>query len=493
MNHEPQPLTDAAIAQLRSDLLAGAYTLEAVTSRLGEAALSGLVRNSSTPVVRALAGRGDAQADLIRLWLLALPVPATRVRALLDGVDDLVAAGLLTTDGDEVRAVVELKPYGDEEFSGWICADPTPLDGRLVQPRPDFVLGASPASTTLAQLIPRDGVASALDLGTGCGIQALHLAEHCQRIVATDLNPRALELARITLGLAGVDADLRLGSLYEPVAEDTFDLIVTNPPYVMTPPDASGLVYREGTELADGLMRRVVSEAGERLNPGGTLIVLGNWAITDQPWDERLATWIPDGCDALVLQREVLDPFEYVELWLADAGLAGSPDYQRRYAEWLDYFAGLGIEAVGMGWLAVRKSDREAPERRFEEWPHAVHQPVAEAFADFFDAIAESRRAEAELLAGYWRRHEGVVVETIGRPGEPDPQHLVLRQQYGFGRALEPGTALAAVVGACDGDLALGTLVDAVAAILEADADALRAEVVTQVRRLIAEGYLLPA
>ncbi len=342
-------------------------------------------------------------------------------------------------------------------------------------------------------MIPRDGVASALDLGTGCGIQALHLAEHCQRIVATDLNPRALELARITLGLAGVDADLRLGSLYEPVAEDTFDLIVTNPPYVMTPPDASGLVYREGTELADGLMRRVVSEAGERLNPGGTLIVLGNWAITDQPWDERLATWIPDGCDALVLQREVLDPFEYVELWLADAGLAGSPDYQRRYAEWLDYFAGLGIEAVGMGWLAVRKSGRDVPERRFEEWPHAVHQPVAEAFADFFDAIAESRRAEAELLAGYWRRHEGVVVETIGRPGEPDPQHLVLRQQYGFGRALEPGTALAAVVGACDGDLALGTLVDAVAAILEADADALRAEVVTQVRRLIAEGYLLPA
>ncbi len=126
MNHEPQPLTDAAIAQLRSDLLAGAYTLEAVTSRLGEAALAGLVRNSSTPVVRALAGRSDAQADLIRLWLLALPVPAMRVRALLAGVDDLVAAGLLTTDGAEVRAVVELKPYGDEDFSGWICADPTP-------------------------------------------------------------------------------------------------------------------------------------------------------------------------------------------------------------------------------------------------------------------------------------------------------------------------------------------------------------------------------
>ncbi|PKQ32349.1 MAG: transferase [Actinobacteria bacterium HGW-Actinobacteria-2] len=493
MNAELQPLTDEAIVALRADLLAGAYTLEALTSRLGESALNGLVRNSSVPVVRALAGRSDAQADLTRLWLLGLPVAQTRVRALHSGVDELLAAQLLVTDGDDYRAAVELKPYGDESFSGWICADPTPLDGRVGRPRPDFVLGASPASTTLAQLIPRDGVVSALDLGTGCGIQALHLAAHCRRIVATDLNPRALQLARITLGLAGVDADLRLGSLYEPVADDAFDLIVTNPPYVMTPPDSSGLIYREGVEIGDGLMRRVVSEAADRLNPGGTLIVLGNWAITERAWGERLAEWIPDGCDALVLQREVLDPFEYVELWLTDAGLSGSDDYQRRYAEWLDYFAGLGIESVGMGWLAVRKSGRAVPERRFEEWPHAVHQPVAAAFADFFDAIEPARLPEDELLAGFWRLHDGVLQETLGRPGAADPQHLVFRQQYGFGRAVEPGTALAAVAGACDGDLALGTLLDAVAAILEVDPDALRDELLPQVRRLIAEGYLLPA
>jgi hypothetical protein len=68
----------------------------------------------------------------------------------------------------------------------------------------------------------------------------------------------------------------------------------------------------------------------------------------------------------------------------------------------------------------------------------------------------------------------------------------VLRQQFGFGRAVEAGTALAAVVGACDGDLPLGLLVGAVAGLLDADPDALRDEVLPQVRRLVEDGYLLP-
>ena len=109
---------------------------------------------------------------------------------------------------------------------------------------------------------------------------------------------------------------MRRGSLFDPVDDEMFDLIVTNPPYVMSPPDGERLVYREASYTADGLVRAVVTGASERLNPGGALQVLGNWAITDdQPWQERLAGWIePTGCDALVLQRERLDPYEYIEL-----------------------------------------------------------------------------------------------------------------------------------------------------------------------------------
>lgn len=487
-------VTDKQLQTLHDEFVAAGYTLEGASDRLGSSALSGLARNSSIPVLRVLGSSTDDQADMIRLWLLGLPLARSRVRQLHAETDALLGDGLLIDDGGDVRADVEIKPYGDDERSFWICADRTPLDGRQYPPRPDFVLGASPASTTLAQLIPRTSVRSALDLGTGCGIQALHLAGHCRRIVATDLNPRALELARISTVISGVTIDARLGSLYEPVAGETFDLIVTNPPYVMSPPSRSRLVYREGNEEGDGLMRRVITEAAEHLNPGGTLIVLGNWAITDQDWDQRLAAWVgPTGCDALVLQREVLDPFEYVELWLADAGLAGSSDYAARYREWLDYFDGLGITSIGMGWVALRASGRARPEVRFEDWPHLVHQPVGEAFEEFFGAVDSARFSDADLCGSRWQLDPRVVQETLGTPGAADPQHLVLRQQFGFGRAVEPGTALAAVAGACDGELPLGVLIDAVASLTGVDGLQLRSEVLPGIRRLVSEGFLGPA
>jgi len=480
---------ESTITSLRDDLATVGFTLDGVRERLGEAGLAGLERNSSFPAAAALAGDDDAQADLIRLWVLGRPVPTARVQAALTCTAELVDAGFLTVDGGTARAEVELKPYGTDRMTGWLCSDRTPLDGRNPRPRPDFVLGASPASTTLTQLVPPGHVGRVLDLGTGCGIQALNL--DAGTIVATDVNPRALELARMTLGLSGVGADLRLGSLFEPVRGERFDLIVTNPPYVISPPTGERLVYRETGFAGDDLMRLVVTGAPAHLAEDGTLVVLGNWAITDRPWEDRLADWIePSGCDALVLQRERLDVFSYIELWLADAGLVGSPDYDRSYAEWLDYFTASGITAVGMGWLALRNSGRERPEVRMEEWPHLVHQPVGGAVAEFFDAVGDARLGDAEMLAARWRRHDGLVQETLGEPGAADPEHLVLRQHFGFGRALEPGTALAAVVGACDGDLPLGVLVDAVASLVGAEPGPLRAEVLAGVRRLVTEGFL---
>ncbi|PFG17752.1 methyltransferase family protein [Propionicimonas paludicola] len=483
-------LDETAIDALRRALVAADYTLDAVSERLGNVGLAGLARNASVPALRTLAGATDSQAELIRFWLLGLPMPAGTIRPLLGCPDMLVEAGLIAVNGDEWRAAIELKPHGSQARSGWICSDQTPLDGRVVPPSEDFVLGASPASTTLAQLVPPGHYGRVLDLGTGCGIQGLHL--DAEQLVATDLNPRALELACISLRLSGLHADLRLGSLYEPVAGEQFDLIVTNPPYVIGPPRADRLIYRDGGLAGDDLMREVVTGAAEHLNPGGYLVVLGNWAITDRPWDERLTEWItPTGCDALVLQREVLDAFEYIELWLADAGLTGRAEYLPRYRQWLDYFADNGITSVGLGWLVLRRADRDQPEVRFEDWPHAVHQPVGTAFANFFTAVDAARLPEPEFWAQAWKQAPGLTQETFGRPGAADPEHLVLRQGYGFGRAMEPGTALAAVVGACDGELPLGALVAAVAGLLDEDGQTLANELLPTLRELVSLGYLV--
>ena len=475
------------IDRLRDGLLAADYTLDGVQRRLGQAALAALARNSGVAASLALGDADDPQADAIRLWLLHESLPTDRA-ARLGALPELQAAGLVSV-GPQVKAAVELKPHGSERRQGWICSDLTPLDGPPVRPRPDFVLGASPASTTLAQLIPRAKVGSALDLGTGCGIQSLHLGDHCDTIVATDLNPRALELARITLGLSGVPAELRLGSLYEPVQDASFDLIVTNPPYVLSPPGGE-LVYREGGFSGDGLMRRVVAGSAGRLAPEGTLVVLGNWAITDEPWQERLSGWVPSGCDALILQRERLDPYEYIEVWLADAGLVGTAEYLPSYRRWLEYFDGLGITGVGLGWIVLRNAGREDPDVRVEDWPHSVAQPVGDALGAHFAAIGATRLSDEALLAATLVRADSLTQEALGEPGAADPQHIVLRQSTGLCRAVAVDTQLAAVVGACDGDLPLGVLVDAVASLSGMDSARLAEDLLPRVRLLIADGML---
>ncbi len=68
---------------------------------------------------------------------------------------------------------------------------------------------------------------------------------------------------------------------------------------------------------------------------------------------------------------------------------------------------------------------------------------------------------------------------------------IELRQGGGFGRSLAVDPGLAALVGACDGDLAVGVLIDAIAELLEVDAGALRADLLPRVRELVFTG--LPA
>lgn len=361
--------------------------------------------------------------------------------------------------------------------------------------RPDYVLGVSPASTSLAQMTMRTAVDSALDLGTGCGVQSLHLARHADRVVATDINPRALELAALTAALNDVDVDIRDGSLYEPVAGERFDLIVTNPPYVMSPPTTEGerLVYREGSFAGDGLVEAVVKGAPEHLNPGGSLQVLCNWAILEgQPWTERVAGWAEDsGCDVWVVERERLDIYNYIEVWLTDAGLAGSPEWKPRYREWIDYFKQLGIVGVGMGWITLTRAERTTPDVQVESWPHAIAQPVGAALAEHQACVTNSLMSDDELLAHHWKLASHVTQETLGDAGAEDPQHIVLRSASGLRRATEVDTVLGGVLGACDGELSLGQITDAIAVLLEADASAVRAEVLPKLRQALRDGMLV--
>jgi hypothetical protein len=492
-------LTDEQVQRLRAAFVEHDYTVDAVVEAIGEEAHRALGRNSTVAAVRSLGSRDDPVAVLTALWPLQRPVRRDQLERAVPGLlAPLLAGGLLSAEGDLVRAEIDIRPYSsDDGASGWIVSDLSPnLDTASAPVRPDFVLGVSSASTTLAQLTIRRPGVSALDLGTGCGVQALHLARHARSVVGTDLNPRALALADLTTRINGVAADLRLGNLYEPVRGEMFDLITSNPPYVMSPPQdqAERLTYREGDWPGDGLVEQVVRRGAEHLSDDGNLQVLGNWAhLIGGDWRDRLRGWVePTGCDAHIVQRETLDIYEYIELWLADAGLAGTADYQRRYGEWIDYFDQLRIGAIGMGWIVLHKSGHSDPRIEIEDWPYAVEQPIGPGFAANQAALARERNvSDVEILDQTWILATDIIEESFGMPGGADPSRIVHRQQRGFCRAVEVDTALGGILGACDGDLRLSQIIDSVASLLGVDAERLTDEMVPRIRQFVRDGFLV--
>ena len=262
-------------------------------------------------------------------------------------------------------------------------------------------------------------------------------------MVATDVNQRALRIARFNAALNEVAdrVDVRDGSFFEPVAGEQFDLIATNPPFVISPATGERLVYRDSGLPGDRVVEHIVRNAPDHLTEGGWCQVLANWVVpAGGAWQERIAGWVPEGCDTFVVQREVIDPAAYVELWLKDAGLHGTSDYLVRYDTWLSWFEDQGIEAIGFGWINLRRSGGSAAE--FLEWPYDVEQPIAPAIRDWGRAVDATVDLDSHLVA-----RVDVRQETLGAPGEADPETVVLRQQRGLRRARQADTVEAALVG----------------------------------------------
>lgn len=481
-------------ARLREALVAADFTVDAVRDLLGEVADAALLRNETVPALRRTAGGGSPLATLTRLFLLQTTVAADAAEAALPGlVDRLVGEGVLDRSVSEVAARLDVRPYATEDEHLWVVSDLTPgLDGVAQRVGAEHVLGISPASTSLAQLTLRHRVASSLDLGTGCGVQALHLAAHSGRVVATDVNPRALAVARLNAALNDVAdrVEVRDGSFFEPVAEERFDLIATNPPFVISPATGERLVYRDSGLPGDQVVEDIVRAAPDHLTDGGWCQVLANWVVhRDQPWDERLAAWLAPEVDALVVQRELVDPAAYVELWLKDSGhhpaTGGDPaQYRTRYDTWLSWLEGQGVEAIGFGWVNLRTGGRGRHD--LWDWPYDVEQPIAPAIEAWHEGVTTDAGIDAVLTL-----REDVRQETVGPAGAEDPETIVLRQQRGFRRARQADTVVAALVGASDGELPVGVLLDAVAQVLDGDPEETRAAYLPQVRELVDEGFLV--
>lgn len=507
------------LARARADFEAASWTLDAMDGLLSERARSALARDQRVPALLELEDRGDPASVLTRLFILGDDVEEEALAAALPALGVEGARGLALIDEDgralagggrAVRALVDLRPYaavvpdagaeeGRRQLDWWIASDLTSMQSGRALPA-DHVLGVGGASTSLLEMTIREPVDSALDMGCGCGIQAMHLRTHAARVVATDLSARACAFTRFNAALNALEIEVREGSLFDPVAGEAFDLVVTNPPFVITPDALRGgglLEYRDGGMSRDELVRAVVREGPEHLVPGGVLQMIGNWEIPagadpDADWSARLGSWFEGlPVDAWVVQRDVLDPAQYVEMWLEDAdpgaeGGAGS-SRERSYRSWLADFDAAGVGGVGMGFIAMRRrSGAEGGGVLRFELGLTGSRPRGGDVRRALDAL----RLPEDLSGLRLVRAEDVTEERHYVPGSSDPMLLILHQGAGLGRSIRVGSAASAVVGASDGELEVGQIIAAVALLTERDAQEIAEEVDAPLRELLAAGML---
>ena len=515
-------------ADLRRDLEATGWGVDSVHHLLGDAADAALRREIRLPALRALRRALDEDraagaapnptAVLTALFMLGQTVSVAELDAALrrTRTRGALAMGLVEPAPDagadaapRVRALVDLRPHEARDETGdvrwWIASDLGEL-ATGAPLAPDHVLGIGGAGLALAALTPRRPVAAALDLGCGCGIQTLYLLRHADRVTATDVSERALAFTAFNAALAAVGPDrleLLAGSLLEPVVGRRFDLIVTNPPFVLTPPAVreAGLPLMEYRDAGRPVLPGLVAGLGEHLGVGAAAVMLGNWEHRrGRDWRRDVAGWVPDDLDAWVVEREAQDPVEYAALWLRDGGLAPERDLPRFEAAleaWIADFEARGVEGVGLGYLIVHRPDPDsdgaprAPWRVLEEVATRPAGPLGEHVARCLEVRSGLAAMDDDAVAGLRPvTAPDVTEERHLRPGASEPDVILIRQGGGFGRVVEADAALAALVGVADGELSVAQIATAVAALTGADEAALRARMVAATRSLAAEGFV---
>ncbi|WP_038172310.1 N5-glutamine methyltransferase family protein [Tomitella biformata] len=500
---------------LRESFVRCGYDADTLLATLGGDAHAALGRGEAVPVRRALPATGEF-STLVRLLLIGDPCPRADVEAALAPlpVDRALAAGLLAESAGGVEAALDVRPIDMGSGNRWLFSD---LDDsmRRRDTIPEHVLGVGHASLSLLQATPPrgepvaagpDGRLTVLDIGTGCGVQAVHARSYADSVTATDISERAILLARAGAAINRLEIEFHAGSWFEPVAGRTFDRVVANPPFVVGSGDIAH-VYRDSGLDLDGASRLMLGQAADHLNPGGIASMLAAWVhVRGEDWRARVSAWLPDhGVEAWIVQRDVADPALYVGTWMRDAGLdPRDPEAAQQAERWLAHFERAGVEGIGFGFVYLQRTD-EPTSILAEDLRHGFSDPLGPEAVDYLRRAAWLR--QHSVVDNLLRLDDATALERVylpatdtnadsASPADGPWRQVVARLHRGDGPAWQHEVdelGLAIIAGLSRGELPLWQIVDLLATAHGIDADELLAGASVLVESLLRHGLLRPA
>ncbi|MGO8900619.1 MAG: methyltransferase, partial [Isosphaeraceae bacterium] len=433
---------------------------------------------------------GGPLSTLIRLFSVGVPVEIAALRRAVEPMDpaDWAALGLIKLEGTKARRAFAVRPWGPLMLAYDFAH---PAEGQ----RHDHVMGVSGTTLYLAIATIRPQSRRTLDLGTGSGYQALLAAAHSQHVLATDRNPRAVTITRFNALLSRItNVEAAVSDLFASIDGPPFDLIVTNPPFVVSPDNS--LQFRDSGLQGDEISERLVRGAPAYLAEGGFAQFLCAWVrVAGQDWKERIVSWINrSGCDAWITHTS--SPIdEYADHWLRQGDVSDPARVAAAFDRWMAYYQQLGIEAIDTALIVLRRRSGGANWIRFDG-DRLQNHPNGVAIQAVFAAqdLLERHGSDRALLDLRLRcRRELRMVQKL----EPsDSGWLVENAQCILGNGLEfegrLDQALFHVLTLCRGQQPLSAVLAQAAARTGQSIDQISTGCLATVRSLIDQGFLWP-
>jgi methylase of polypeptide subunit release factors len=355
----PLILADSAQFETVRTLLRGSgYTTEGICSHLNIEFLDEYpTKAKETEQPRPISSALDV---LLSLFFEGGLVTRKRMAAYLgnSAYDDLSALGLIAPlESETCYATVLLYPVNDV----YICSDRwSNPDGSKFKPFDDIVYSARSITTQrFLRLIPTSPCEALLDLCSGTGVFGLVSAPWARRVYAFDIADRSTHFAEFNRRLNGVENLVcATGDLYEPAGKLTFDRIIAHPPYV--PVLKNQLIFQDGGDDGESILRRVVEDLPRYLQPGGRLYCSSMGSDRFQePFEQRIAEWLGGArgeFDVAVIVRSVRDPQDYAVRDL----LRGTGDVAE-LKQWEALFRGKRIERLVYANIVIQRHAEARP------------------------------------------------------------------------------------------------------------------------------------
>jgi methylase of polypeptide subunit release factors len=482
----PELISPEQAERLRRFFSEAGYEEQSLGKILGKVELPS-VRHRNVPRLLDRTGEPGPLATLLRWFWIGIAQSARDVGPFVPGpiVELLVQARLLSRQGDRLVPEVMLVPY-----EGFLVAS---HHTSRIEDR-EMVLWPNPTTRLLLRFTIRRHSRQTLDLGTGTGILALKAATHSEHVVATDLNPKAVEFARFNACLNGIaSVEFLQGDGFAPVAGRKFDLIFSNPPFFITP--GREFLFCENPMELDGLCRQLVKQAPEHLEPGGYFQMLCEWVqISGQDWHDRLGEWFHGtGCDGWVMKGSTVEPGEYAQERISEVRSTGERDAPM-FGEYMAYYRERRVEAVHKGLVTMRLR----PGKNWlliEDIKDAPQEPFGDAVERRFLArdFVASHAADEQMLQVKLRLSPHVRLEQIFEPSADgwNPRPLALKLASGFAASVGVQPLVAEFLGCLNGSRTLAEAIDALIPKVDAAPELVRKECLDVSRKLVESDFLV--